>query len=60
MDEVRNFIFEREAGAADAPLLRELKRLVREDEPADSCRKMGTKPLFLNLLFYGNACIVCL
>ena len=54
MDEVRTSIFEREAGAPDAPLLREMKRLVREGEAADACRKMGAKPIFLNLPFYGD------
>ncbi|BCM92721.1 glucosamine-6-phosphate deaminase 1 [Abditibacteriota bacterium] len=54
VNEVRFSIFEREAGAADAPLLRELKRLVREGEAADACRKMGAKPIFLNLPFYGD------
>ncbi len=51
---VRASIFERENGAADAPLLRELKRLVREGEASDACRKMGAKPLFLDLPFYGD------
>ncbi len=54
MNEVRFSIFEREPGAPDAPLLREMKRLVREGEAADACRKMGAKPLFLNLPFYGD------
>ena len=54
MGEVRFSIFEREPGAPDAPLLREMKRLVREGEAADACRKMGAKPLFLNLPFYGD------
>ena len=54
IDEVRFSIFEREAGAPDAPLLREMKRLVREGEAADACRKMGAKPLFLNMPFYGD------
>ena len=54
MLEVRTSIFERESGAPDAPLLRELKRLVREGEAADACRKMGAKPIFLNLPFYGD------
>ena len=54
MNEVRTGIFEREAGAPDAPLLREMKRLVREGEAADACRKIGAKPLFLNLPFYGD------
>ncbi|RYX84120.1 glucosamine-6-phosphate deaminase [bacterium] len=54
VNEVRFSIFERESGAADAPLLRELKRLVREGEAADACRKMGAKPIFLNLPFYGD------
>lgn len=54
MDEVRFSVFEREPGAPDAPLLREMKRLVREGEAADACRKMGAKPLFLNLPFYGD------
>ena len=51
---VRASIFEREPGAPDAPLLRELKRLVREGEASDACRKMGAKPLFLDLPFYGD------
>jgi len=34
--------------------LRELKRLVREGEATDACRKMGAKPLFLDLPFYGD------
>ena len=54
MARVRTSIWEREPGAPDAPLLRELKRLVREGEAADACRKMGAKPLFLNLPFYGD------
>ncbi len=54
MDEVRFSIFEREPGAPDAPLLREMKRLVREGEAADACRKMGAKPIFLKLPFYGD------
>ncbi len=54
VDEVRFSIFEREPGAPDAPLLREMKRLVREGEAADACRKMGAKPLFLNMPFYGD------
>lgn len=54
VDQVRFSIFEREPGAPDAPLLRELKRLVREGEASDACRKMGAKPLFLNLPFYGD------
>ena len=54
MDEVRFSVFEREPGAPDAPLLREMKRLVREGEAADACRKMGAKPVFLNLPFYGD------
>ena len=47
-------IFERQPGAPDAPLLRQLKRLVREGEASDACRKMGAKPLFLDLPFYGD------
>ncbi len=54
MDEVRFSVFEREPGAPDAPLLREMKRLVREGEAADACRKMGAKPIFLNMPFYGD------
>ena len=54
INEVRASIFEREAGAPDAPLLREMKRLVREGEAADACRKIGAKPIFLNLPFYGD------
>jgi glucosamine-6-phosphate deaminase len=52
--EVRASIFEHEPGAPDAPLLRELKRLLREGEAADGCRKMGAQPIFLNLPFYGD------
>lgn len=51
---VRSSIFEREPGAPDASLLRELKRLVREGEASDACRKMGAKPVFLNLPFYSD------
>jgi glucosamine-6-phosphate deaminase len=51
-NEVRQFIFEREAGQPDVPLLRELKRLVREGEASDACRKMGAKPIFWDLPFY--------
>ena len=51
-DEVRQFVYEREKGEPDAPLLRELKRILREGEAADACRKMGAKPVFLNLPFY--------
>ena len=54
VDEVRASIFEREPGAPDATLLRELKRLVREGEASDACRKMGAKPLFWNLPFYNE------
>ncbi len=54
VSEVRFSIFEREVGAPDAPLLRDLKRLVREGEASDACRKMGAKPIFLNLPFYGD------
>ena len=54
MDEVRSSVFEREPGAPDEPLLREMKRLVREGEAADACRKMGAKPIFLNMPFYGD------
>ena len=53
VEEVRASVWERAPGAPDAPLLRELKRLVREGEAADACRKMGAKPLFWNLPFYG-------
>lgn len=49
---VRSEIFEREPGARDSVLLRNLKRLVREGEAADACRKMGAKPVFLDLPFY--------
>jgi glucosamine-6-phosphate deaminase len=52
--DVRVSIFERESGAPDSVLLRELKRLVREGEASDACRKMGAKPLFLDLPFYGD------
>jgi len=54
MNDVRSSLFEREAGAPDAPLLRSLKRLVREGEASDACRKMGAKPIFLDLPFYGD------
>ena len=53
-DEVRQFIFERENHEPDSPLLTDLKRLVREGEAADACRKMGAKPNFLNLPFYNT------
>ena len=53
IEEVRASVWERATGAPDAPLLRELKRLVREGEAADACRKMGAQPLFWNLPFYG-------
>lgn len=52
MNDVRVSIFQREPGAPDETLLRELKRLVREGEASDACRKMGAKPLFWNLPFY--------
>ncbi|MBV9470808.1 MAG: glucosamine-6-phosphate deaminase [Abitibacteriaceae bacterium] len=51
-NDIRLFIFEREKGEPDTHILSELKRLVREGEAADACRKMGAKPLFLNLPFY--------
>jgi glucosamine-6-phosphate deaminase len=51
-NEIRQFIFEREPGHPDAPALRDLKRLVREGEAADACRKMGAKPIFWDLPFY--------
>jgi glucosamine-6-phosphate deaminase len=53
-NEVRTLIFDREPGAPDAPLMRELKRVVREGEASDGCRKMGARPIFLNLPFYGD------
>ncbi|RYX84290.1 glucosamine-6-phosphate deaminase [bacterium] len=53
-DDLRTAIFEREPGQPDVPLLRELKRLVREGEASDACRKMGAKPLFWNLPFYNE------
>ena len=56
-NEVRSFIFERESGAPDSPLLWELKRLVREGEASDGCRSMGAKPLFLNLPFYRTRAV---
>jgi glucosamine-6-phosphate deaminase len=52
---VRQEVFEREAGQADSVMLRNLKRIVREGEAADACRKMGAKPLFLDLPFYYDA-----
>ena len=51
--DVRQFIFEREAGQPDAPLLRDFKRIIREGEASDACRKMGAKPIFLDLPFYA-------
>jgi glucosamine-6-phosphate deaminase len=51
-DQIRMEIFEREAGAPDSVLLRNLKRLIREGEAADACRKMGAKPIFWDLPFY--------
>lgn len=55
VSQVRHMVFEREAGQPDAPLLRQLKRLVREGEAADACRKMSARPLFLDLPFYGGS-----
>ena len=52
-DDIRQFIFEREPNQLDSAMLYEMKRLVREGEAADACRKMGAKPIFLNLPFYG-------
>jgi glucosamine-6-phosphate deaminase len=54
-DLVRQEVFEREPGQPDSTLLRNLKRLVREGEAADGCRKMGAKPLFLDLPFYYDS-----
>ncbi len=53
-DDLRAAIFDRRPGENDAPLLRELKRLVREGEASDACRKMGARPLFWNLPFYNE------
>ena len=53
-DSLRAAIFDRRPGESDAPLLRELKRLVREGEASDACRKMGARPLFWNLPFYNE------
>ena len=55
LNEVRASIFERAAGAPDAPLLRELKRLVRQSEAANVCRIIGARPLFWNLPFYNQS-----
>ncbi len=55
--QVRQEIFEREAGAPDGPLLTNLKRLVREGEAADACRQMDARPLFLDLPFYHTGTI---
>jgi glucosamine-6-phosphate deaminase len=51
-DSIRMEIFEREATDPDSVLLRNLKRIIREGEAADACRKMGAKPLFWDLPFY--------
>lgn len=51
-DEIRQFLFEREAGQPDNLMLRNLKRLVREGEASDACRKIGATPRFLDLPFY--------
>jgi glucosamine-6-phosphate deaminase len=51
-DAVRHFVFERDKGEPDTPLLSELKRLLREGEAADACRAMNANPLFLDLPFY--------
>ena len=56
-NQVRQEIFEREAGAPDGPLLTNLKRLVREGEAADACRQMGARPLFLDLPFYHTGTV---
>jgi glucosamine-6-phosphate deaminase len=52
LDDIKHQIFEREPGAPDTPLLRNLKRVVREGEATDACRHMDAQPLFLNLPFY--------
>lgn len=52
LSQIKQQIFEREPGAPDTPLLRNLKRIVREGEAADACRQMNAQPLFLNLPFY--------
>jgi len=51
-DQIRQFIFEREAGQPDSVMLRNLKRLVREGEASDACHKIGATPRFLDLPFY--------
>ena len=54
LNEARASIFERAAGAPDAPLLRQLKRLVRQSEAANACQIIGARPLFWNLPFYNQ------
>ena len=52
LSQIKTQIFERESGAPDTALLRNLKRIVREGEAADACRQMNAQPRFLNLPFY--------
>ena len=51
---MRTVFFDRKPGDAEALWLRELRRLLREGEAADACRKMGARPVFLNMPFYGD------
>jgi glucosamine-6-phosphate deaminase len=39
---------------APSPLMHQLKGLVREVEASEGCRKIGARPVFLNLPFYGD------
>ncbi len=52
LNRVRREIFEREPGQSDSALLRDLKRLAREDEARDAAAKIGAEPRFLDLPFY--------
>ena len=52
LSQIKHQIFEREPGAPDTTLLRNLKRIVREGEASDACRQMNAQLLFLNLPFY--------
>ncbi len=57
VDRIRSYIFARAKDDADARLLHELKRLVREGEAAEGCRRMKAAPLFLNLPFYQTGAV---
>jgi glucosamine-6-phosphate deaminase len=51
---VRAEVVKKDQNASSAALMHQLKGLVREVEASEGCRKMGAKPVFLNLPFYGD------